>query len=96
MTQVSLETFQQHTGSIFPIKEPVAVDLTLASVETRTPPGAGYECFALMFKGPAPPLPQATYTVSHQTLGDLSLFIVPVTQQGEQVEYESVFNRPAP
>ena len=52
----------------------------------RAPRGAwsrpGYEqreAFALHFRGPAdPPLPQATYRLAHDGLGDLEIFIVPV------------------
>lgn len=68
--------------------------LTLAEVE-RLPARTGWECFALLFDGNAPALPQWTYMVEHATMGTVPLFLGPVDGSGAGVRYEAVFNRPA-
>jgi hypothetical protein len=47
------------------------------------------EAFALKFFGTGPKLPQATYSVTHGTLGTFDLFVVP---SGDS-SYMAVFNR---
>ena len=48
--------------------------------------------FTLTFRGPGPGvLPQSIYEVQHAELGSFMLFLVPVGQQGDGVEYEAVF-----
>jgi len=55
------------------------------------------EGFSIYFHGPAGRfLPQRTYRLLHDRLGELDLFIVPVGQTGETIEYEAVFNRLLP
>ena len=69
--------------------------LTLAAVEALPAP-LGWECFALLFDGPGPALPQWTYPVEHGTMGTFPLFLGPVAGGATGVRYEAVFNRPAP
>jgi hypothetical protein len=49
--------------------------------------------FALYFLGPPSPVyPQGTYTFRSEGLSFEGLFIVPVSQDEQAVEYEAVFN----
>ena len=67
--------------------------MTLLEVSV-TDRGPGWECFALLFAGPRPALPQATYAVESAALGSFSLFLVPVVSPPDRQHYEAVFNRP--
>lgn len=52
------------------------------------------EQFSLEFSGPpAPALPQRTYRFSHPTLGEGSLFMVPIARRETGMIYQVVFNR---
>ena len=52
----------------------------------------GYAPFSLEFTGEGEPLEQATYELSHETLGAHAIFIVPISREGERTRYEAVFN----
>jgi hypothetical protein len=53
-----------------------------------------HEQFSLLFQGPQTPfLPQMTYRVEHDRLGEFSLFLVPVARTPDGFQYEAVFNR---
>ena len=50
--------------------------------------------FSLVFKGPLEaPIAQGIYRVDHETLGNLDLFLVPISRDQGGVCYEAVFNR---
>ena len=54
---------------------------------------AGMERFSIFFEGPPDVfLQQGVYTLDHEQLGELTLFIVPVERSGGGFRYESVFN----
>ena len=56
--------------------------------------GGGQEFFALLFHGAKDKfLPQQLYDLEHDTLGQGSLFLVPVGAKDDVIKYESVFNR---
>lgn len=51
------------------------------------------DAYALEFLGPASPVvSQGTYTMTHEGLGELPIFIVPVGRNRNGVVYEAVFN----
>lgn len=53
----------------------------------------GGEAFSVVFLSKKQePIPQQTYQVSNQKLGDLHLFIVPIGQDESGVRYEAVFS----
>lgn len=69
------------------------IDLKLTAV---TPLGAesGYrrQSYSLLFAGPlAPLLPQATYPLQNESLGELGIFLVPLGPQGQNMRYEAIF-----
>lgn len=69
------------------------VDILLFSATENTN-APNHEQFSLLFRGPSePPVPQATYTVSHPELGEFLLFLVPVGRDPHGLIYEACFNR---
>jgi hypothetical protein len=74
-----------------------AVSLRLVSI-TGGPVEGGGEQFSLFFHGPATAaLPQGTYTLEHDALGSLALFIVPIVGSNQQrIVYEACFTRLGP
>ncbi len=69
-----------------------ALELELVEVsEPKT--GGGQESFALLFHGAKDNLlPQKLYDLEHDTLGQGSIFLVPVGAKDDIIEYEAVFN----
>lgn len=52
------------------------------------------ETFAVHFEGPVTArLGQGTYHLSHGSLGDLEMFLVPIERPGKLQVYEAIFNR---
>ena len=55
---------------------------------------AQVEQFSLFFLGPpGAPLRQGLYQLTHEQLGALEIFLVPIGQDPAGVQYEAVFNR---
>jgi len=52
----------------------------------------GLERFSLFFEGPDRYLPQNTYSLQHDQMGNFEIFLVPITKEGEKFRYEAVFN----
>lgn len=51
------------------------------------------EQFSIFFRGPAEYLlPQSTYHMEHEKLGELDIFVVPVGREQDGYRYEAVFN----
>jgi hypothetical protein len=92
------ETFARHLHSTFRVHQSAGpnVDLTLEEA-VHTPhhaPEQGLESFSLMFQGPRDvALPQDTYTMEHEHLGQLGLFIVPMGLDDKGRYYQCIFNR---
>ena len=71
--------------------EPLEIELIEATEPEITP---RQEMFSLFFQGPKDfLLPQRTYQLTHEILGDGALFLVPVGQTEAGYKYEAVFNR---
>ena len=71
--------------------------LRLLRVERLRNGAAGREPFSVLFQGPAEPvIPQQTFTLVHDALGRLAVFMVPVGRDGDPrrgpVLYEAVFS----
>lgn len=91
-------TFEPHVGSVFSITVGVGstVSAELDKVVRHEPRSHGdrTQPFSLLFVGQqGQPLPQATYSMKHATLGQIDIFLVPIgpLQDGRQ-QYEAVFN----
>jgi hypothetical protein len=87
---VDADTFEPHVGSDFGVGGGA---LRLDEVTRLAPsPGSPREVpFSLVFvvaPGSAGSLPQQTHVLSHEVLGDLEIFLVPIGPD----RYEAVFN----
>ena len=87
---------QLNTKFSIPLEER-RVDLELTEVmgaENGMPELEGTERFSLYFLGPGDfYLPQRIYRMEHDELGELDMFIVPVSKDKTGYRYEAVFSR---
>lgn len=94
-------TFAGLVGSTFYARavSPKRLRLLLSEVDdlpsAKTAGTVGFEeSFAVRFRGPAGlPLRQGTYTLRHESLGELAVFLVPVDRPAKTLAYEAIFNR---
>ncbi len=72
--------------------ELIAAAPYLGSDEDAPPMGNGRAPFSLIFRGPrASVLPQRTYRLAHETLGEFPLFLVPIGPDSAGMRYEAAF-----
>jgi hypothetical protein len=93
-------TYREYLGTIFSVDQvdqPDRVELRLAEVGDERV-GGGIQQFSLFFHGPASHiLPQGTYSLHHDALGSIALFIVPIIGSNqERIVYQACFSRLAP
>jgi hypothetical protein len=92
---LTLEKFAPHVGTTFTVQSG-DVDLPLELVEAvglpASPGDRGRQPFSLVFAGPADSLhPQATVELTHDVLGSLAIFIVPIARDASSMRYEAIF-----
>lgn len=89
----SLAAYEGCLNEQFTVLPSDAPEVVLTLVQTKrkldTPV---QECFTLLFDGPDTLLPQQTYRLRHERLGELELFLVPVARTAAGYQYQSVFN----
>ncbi|MCA1635791.1 MAG: hypothetical protein LC802_19410 [Acidobacteria bacterium] len=92
------EDFSKHLHTKFRVRaeSPVVVDLeldTVASYQGGDNEQSGMVRFSLFFDGPPNvPLEQGMFTLEHEQLGELLIFLVPIARNASGFRYESVFN----
>ena|SRR5687767_6791618 len=97
-TSLTEEAFSKHVNTPFRLnlgpEAPVELELVQVKGYMKNPGDQdGMERFSVFFKGPGKPfLAQRTYSLSHDGMGDLDLFLVPIGPDGEGFRYEAVFN----
>lgn len=96
-TNLTEQEFSKHVGSQFRTASgDREVNLTLAEVKTYTPLESeqpGMERFSVFFDGPSDfMLPQQTYSMRHEQMGEFDLFITPISKGENGFRYEAVFN----
>jgi hypothetical protein len=89
------DTYRKQLDTVFQVEYgsgPVPLRLTEVADE-RT--GGSVQQFSLFFHGPGDRiLPQGTYSMQHDVLGALALFIVPVVgSNAERIIYQACFTR---
>jgi hypothetical protein len=97
---LSKESFAEHLNTKFRVLHDVEgvpeFELELAEVvefPTLTHSRSDVERFSLFFYGPANIyMPQSTYRLAHEQLGELEIFLVPVAQEPQGFRYEAVFS----
>ena len=96
--KTSEESFRENLNTKFRVRAeaPMPVELELVEVKSYEPSENeqhGMERFSLFFRGPADIfIPQGTYSLEHERMGALEIFIVPVKRDEQGFRYESVFN----
>lgn len=93
-TTFDRDSFADVKGSVFTLKaeDTTAVGLELSEV-SELKETAAYQHFAIVFL--VPPeyrVEQGLYDLSHPTLGEMQLFLVPVGVQEGRLQLEAVFN----
>lgn len=97
LDQLTIETFEPLIGSTFWAEFPngAKVELRLvraAKVMESEAARLDRQPFSLFFIGPKSyQLKQHVYHVTHETLGAMDIFLVPVAETAEVYEYEAVF-----
>jgi len=73
----SKTSFTSYLNSVFQLQTSIGiVAVTLTRVDDMPAPKGG-ECFSLLFRGGSRALPQATYMITHPSLGTFALLLVP-------------------
>jgi hypothetical protein len=94
------ETFTKQLGTKFRVRLEVEgapeIELTLDEVEpfpTLSHSRSDLERFSAYFYGPGDFfLPQRIYRLEHEQMGELDIFLVPVSQDQRGLRYEAVFS----
>jgi hypothetical protein len=97
MTNLTEQEFSKHVGSKFQIAlAEYEINLTLTEVKAYTLQGneqGGMERFSVFFDGPPNVrLPQQTHHLVHDKMGEVDLFLVPISGDEKGFRYEAVFN----
>jgi hypothetical protein len=92
------EEFAKHVNTTFRVRLDAEQSTELELVEVKGYPSkhnehSGMERFSLYFNGPATPfLPQMLYTLNHDQMGEVEVFLVPLSRDEQGFRYEAVFN----
>jgi uncharacterized protein DUF6916 len=89
--------FSQHVNTKFQLKlDDQKIELELVEVKGYLPQAneqTGMERFSVFFDGPGDVrLPQRLYSLQHEQMGEIEIFLVPVSGNGKGFRYEAVFN----
>lgn len=90
--------FSQHLNSTYRVNVDHQVPIELELVEVKPHEKLpiepeGMERFSIYFRGPEKILlPQGTYRMTHEQMGDFILFLVPIAREEQGFRYEAVFN----
>ena len=91
LATATLETFEPCVGDVFALGAgDASAEIVLHSALALGEWPGGRRPFSLTFRGPAEPLPQATYGLEHAELGAFDLFIVPIGHDDAGIIYEAV------
>jgi hypothetical protein len=91
-TPLELAAYQPHVNTTFTVHGPRGTQpVTLTSAKSKIDDEIQC-CFVLHFAGAGEALPQGIYRLSHQALGELEMFIVPIQSRKPGVLYEAGFN----
>ena len=89
------EDFEPFVKERFRVEAESLAELELVSVDVRAehdPSARKRQAFSLLFRGPKTPvLSQRIYGVSHDSLGQMEIFLVPVGPDDAGMLYEAVF-----
>ncbi len=88
-------SFDPHLNSSFEIYVDATDKVTVELVEVSDHSNEQIDGFSVIFQGPLEnQLHQAIYTLAHEKMGEISLFLVPIVYgKTDAVYYEAVFSR---
>jgi len=96
---LTLEDFAPHVGTAFTLpgsEESAPIDFTLTeakALSNRTYPGQVRASFQLMFRVAVQDVyPQGAYRLTHPTVGEHDIFLVPAGRTDAGVDYCATFN----
>ena len=97
MANLTHDEFSKHVGTQFNIVfSDGEISLTLVECKPYMPQAneqGGMERFSVFFDGPANlMLPQRTYPMRHEEMGEFDIFMTPLSRDQNGVRYEAVFN----
>jgi hypothetical protein len=97
MADLTQQEFSKHLNSKFNLDlDGRHVQLELSEVKAYLPhehEQQGLERFSAFFDGPGDAyLPQATYQLAHDQMGNFEIFLVPLSGNQQGYRYEAVFN----
>ncbi len=97
MANLTEQEFSKHVDTQFKIALAESeLSLTLVEVKAYMPgenEQDGMERFSVFFDGPGDiRLPQQTYRLEHDKMGELDIFLTPISGDGQRFRYEAVFN----
>jgi hypothetical protein len=90
--------FSRHLNTNFRVRIEASPVIELKLVEVNAYPGkleqsSPMERFSACFSGPIEPgLPQHTYLMEHEQMGEFEIFLVPIARDENGFLYEAVFN----
>jgi hypothetical protein len=95
--QLTCDMFSEHVGETFRLAlesgDTLDLELIEAELSRIQETKSDRAPFALVFRGdPETVLPQCLYHLKHDTMGDVSLFLVPIGPDEQGMQYEAVFN----
>jgi hypothetical protein len=90
LMDVRVEHFEPLVSQDFNLENSEVKLKLLEAKALKTREGANRTAFALLFASPVP-APQGTYTLQHEALGKLEIFLVPIRQDGAGVHLEAIF-----
>jgi len=91
---INFETFAAQVNTPFRLKPAETSGVELRLVEANDFSTPRQEMFSLQFRGPREPfLPQGIYSMEHDQLGPLDMFIVPIGRDESGYRYEAIYNR---
>lgn len=100
MAVLTEEEFSRHVNTKFRVNVDAPSPIELELVEVKGYPykdqpteQKDMERFSVHFYGPGNTyLPQATYKLTHDSMGEITLFLVPLAHNERGFLYEAVFN----
>ena len=97
MSNLTEKEFSKHTGTEFQTEvNQQTFALKLAEVKGYIPKEneqRGMERFSIFFDGPGEfRLPQGIYHLRHEQMGEIDIFLVPISGDEQGYRYEAVFN----
>jgi len=96
--KITFEAFEPCLGQTFRVTLDNGDDLALELIQVKphgepVAPTEGRQPFSLLFRGPEDPvLTQQLLVLSNDTLGELTLFLVPIGPADDGMRYDAVFN----